>query len=327
MNFWDLGMVSTGPAYNQWEMLSFQPSIPASFATSTTAFVSTYHEELLAKIFEVDVENWSTHYKRIVPEMDYGLLVEGLNDATSGIGSTELLDSSNPNFTNAGLKADPQWFTTGYFPWINFSDSSSLVTFSVTPMGDSVLNHITTEYDINAPAADFTPSKKMDVFLVPSLPYVRGRLDYWSGGTRYVQQLNDFFHLYDRSIFLNPAHPLYEINGHFILGQGIGTTYNAGAYSTWEAVRDYAKTLDNARARYSTTDPPSFTSSDDGTNFGNIASPGYGAGAVLSDTTNFVSFLAGNSSAFLGNPANQTRLRCVIRQNGTFYYVWNIAYT
>lgn len=332
INFWDLGMVSTGSAYHQWEMLDFQPSIPASFATSTNAFVSTYHDELLDKIFEVDVENWRTHYKRIVPDMDYQLSVWALNGSFSPIGTEEVLGDSNPNFTSAGLKAQDVWFTAGNVPAIGAVTAPHPEVFTLTLLGESSLTHITTEYDITAPAADFTPSKKMDVFMVPSLPQMRGRVHYFNAGTVYDQQLNDFWHLYDRGIFLTSSHPLYNFRGsHFDVGQALSTIYNSGEFDAWAAVVDYMKGFGGARGRYSTDGVPTYGGDDDGSNFGNIIPspyPTFPPNGVAAANQNYA-FLNANSTSpgSPGNPQNQMRLKCVIYQSGTFYYVWNIAYT
>jgi hypothetical protein len=333
INFWDLGMVNTGTAYNQWEMLEFQPSIPGSFATSTAAFDDTYHNELLDKIFEVPVEDWKSHYKRIVPEMDYGIQVAAVNESLVPVGSVETLDSDNPNFTNAGLKADPEWFNySGYYPAINALDTSAFVAFGLTYFGEASFNKITTAYDINADAVEFVPSKQMHIYLVPSLPQMRGRLNYNPGGGTQTQQLNDFFHLYDRSLFLNPAHPLYA-GGAFVTGSYLGlsgtgglSVYDAATYARFMAIKEYMQAFDGARGRYSTDLGATWPTSDDGSNFASVVSPGYPTTVGL-NVDNLVSLIAGNSTSFQGNPNNQTRLRCVIRQDGAWYYVWNVAYT
>lgn len=327
INFWDLGMVSTGSLYHQWEMLDFQPSIPASFATSTNAFISTYHDELLDKIFEVDVENWRTHYKRIVPEMDYGLTVWAQhNSSFSFIGTEEVLDSSNPNFTNAGLKAQADWLTTDYSPGIGLNNSNRYGAFRAVRFGESIINHITTTYDINASPVSFTPSKKMDVFLVPSLPQMRGRVDYFDSGTHYDQQLNDFWHLYDRGIFLTASHPIYGTEGQAQLN----SVYNSGDMADWQALLDYMKGFTGARARYSTDNGATWPSSDDGSNFGAVIPdpyPTFPPNGIADDTSNVLALNASNSTTSPGSSENQIRLRCVIFQGGIYYYVWNIAYT
>jgi hypothetical protein len=333
MRFWDLGMVSTGPSHIEWEMLEFQPSMPGSFDTSTNAFDSTYHDELLDKIFEVPVEDWSTHYKKIVPDMDYELSVWAYEENLAGqIGSEEILSDDNPNFTDAGLKPDDQWFTEGYVPAVNVTAAHSQV-FTLTLLGESLLTHITTEYDIDAPAADFTPSKKMDVFLVPSLPQMRGRIRYFDSGTAYDQQLNDFWHLYDRGIFLTSSHPLYAYRtSHFNISAGLGTTFNGTAYSKWLAVTDYMKDFDGSRGRYSTDLGATWPTSDDGSNFGAIIPGGYPTFPPngIADSSSVLATLNANSTSFFGspgNPQNQMRLKCVIKQAGVYYYVWNVAYT
>jgi hypothetical protein len=84
-----------------------------------------------------------------------------------------------------------------------------------------------------------------------------------------------------------------------------------------------------ARGRYSTVFPVVYGATDDGSNFGTIIPSGYPTfppDGIAGSSEVYLSLLASNSSA-LGNPANQIRLRCVIKQNGQFYYVWNIAYT
>lgn len=333
MNFWDLGMVKTGPEYHEWEMLDFQPSIPASFATSTNAFNSTYHDELLDKIFEVPVEDWKGHYKRIVPEMDYRLNVWSYDfNAINNTGSVEVLSASNPDFTNGGLKPDDAWFEGGFMPAVGVGEPH-LPVFTLTLLGESVLTHITTENDITAPAADFTPSKQMEVYMVPALPQMRGRITYFDSGTQYTQQLNDFWHLYDRGIFLTSSHDLYNHrSGHFGVEAGLDTIYNSGAYTRWADVLTYMKGFVGARARYSTDGGSTWPTSDDGSNFGAVIPdpyPTFPPNGIASSAAVLASLNANSTSFFTlpGNPQNQMRLKCVIKQNGTFYYVWNIAYT
>jgi len=336
INFWDLGMVSTGAGTTDWTMLDFQPSI-CPFGTISGDFDTTYTQELLDKIFEVPVTSWSTHYKKIVPGMDYKLDVASNSVLdNSQIGPVEILDSSNADFTNSGLKAPSEWFTAASEYVINVGLSSDVypaIRITRFSSRSATGNKVTTEYDITAPSVTFTPSKKMDIFLVPALPYVKCRLEFRLSGVENFQRMDEFFWLYDRSIFLTPSHALYNRNGiHFVSGLGgvnnrlteLGnSTLYADFVSGYEWIRD---NIANCRAEYATGSAPPFTVFDDGTAFGN---PTYAYNPPSGDTIWFAQAdLSGNSSSdsLPGSDDHRTLLRCVIKQNGTYYYFWNSVY-
>jgi hypothetical protein len=282
----------------------------------------------------VPVEDWRTHYKRIVPGMDYPLEIRSRDISGSFLSTQYLLDSSNPDFTDAGLKVEPTFF-----------DDDKLLAMNFTGPGGGLFNaqflqkgasstfsgcYVTDEYDPSAAEVDFTPRKDCDVFLVPALPYALCRFEYaGSGGTPYhTQQLNEFFYLLDRNIYLSPGHPMHSaekfVNFRNTSGAEEG---DATQYDDFLAIADYFKGMDNARGRYSTTLPVSYGSPDDGSSFGGVLG-GYSYTPPPPDTEGVVYMAAsfdGNTSNTALSRANdnQTLLRAVIRQGGAYYYVWN----
>lgn len=327
MNFWDLGMVSTGPSYIQWQMLDFQPSA-CPLGTSSQTFNTTWHEELLDKIFEQPVETWRTYYKKIVPDMNYPLEIRS-RDLSGSFLSTSYDLSSAPEFSDQGLKVESTFFNddkllttnfTGGDPALfrsQFLENGASPTFSGTK--------VTTTYDPGASNVAFQPKKNCDVFLVPALPYALCRYEYYeSGGTpSHFDKLNEFFYLLDRGVMITPGHDMYGATKFVnFRNTGAGEEGSQTEYDDFKTIAEHFKTFDNARASYNggaAADPAAF---------GAILPPTYSytpPGTFTEGIAHMAASFDGNTSntAITSNSDNQMLLRAVIYQDGQYYYIWN----
>lgn len=332
MNFWDLGMVSTGSDYNEWDMLDFQPSA-CPYDTSSQTFDTTYHQELLDKIFEVPVEEWSTYYKRIVPEMEYGLQISAQDSSGFNFSTNYFLNSSQAEFTNAGLKVESTFFDDNKTLRIN-QLGNKVAFFRTQVLQTSSSTKVTTEYDFNADAVSFTPTKTCQVFLVPALPYALSRFNYREpGGSSYVRQLNEFFYLLDRKIVIEPYATVHELNGisDFVNFENPTDAGSQDEFERFVAVADYMEGFTNARARQLVTAPSTWTDIDPLT-YTDVLPGSYSFSPANPPSQPFAEgvismqcSLNGNTAntANIGTSSNQIRLRAVIKQQGTFYYLWN----
>jgi hypothetical protein len=338
VNFWDLGMVSTGAGTAQFTELDYGPIVP-TFASQTsygnpTSHSSAYpnlaehdYDGLLSKIFEQPLSSWKTYYKKITPAMDYDLRVAKWDTGLTGASATEILSSDNPNFTNGGLKVPSDFFDPGYVMRIADFFAGTEVATQPFFLGDVPENKITTEFDIEAPAATFAPSGNMDVFLMPTLNFAGGWAQTNGTATYNDQHLNDFWILYPRGAFLDPLHPLYPLekfthgfNGNNAkhppegnLNNLPSSPYDSTGYSRALTITEWMKTLPGSRGIYrvSTSGLGGFTTTDDGSMF-NSGVPATPTGDIFYYSTYFTP-----------SNINLIYLRAVVLKGGTYYYFWN----
>lgn len=333
INFYDLCSISTGPGITQFTELDYQYPIPAfgtqaqygnpsSGSSVYPDIAATDYNGLLAKIHEVPLEDWKTTYKKITPAMDYDININRTDIAGSPLEAAQVLSNDNPNFTDAGLTLPASYYGSDYI----YLTESQLITQPFF-IDDHPNNHITTEFDINADAVPFTPSKKMDVFLIPSLLFIGAQTQLSPGPVLYNEQhLNDYWIFWPRGYFVDPSHPLYDGSaagfnyfnnerppeGNF----HSSSPYNVANYQKGRAFAEWLKTLPDARGIYreasSGFDPFSFT--DDGSYFNT------GVGASPDASTFYY------SSYHVPANQNLVYLYGVVLQNGTFYYFWNAGW-
>ncbi len=340
MNFWDLAMVSTGPGPTDWTMLDFSASAP-DFDISPNEFNTVQHQELLDKLFEQPVATWDSYYKKIVPGMNYQTIITGYDTATSSAGAfgDESLAADNPHFTDKGLRAPSGWFThPDVFPAIGFEGAVNYLALPLLILGSGnpslTGNKVTAEYDITADAVEFVPARKMDVFIVPTLPRTFARIWYEDGMTQFSQELNNLYWLYDRGIFLTPSHDFYNA-GNVTAGVIIDNVFdvipgNQTKLDNFFIYAEFFKTLFHARGRYNDGEPfDPFTFSDDGSLFDTALPATYDATKhlVAEATIGTDSFTLLSHSHNVQNVNNQMLLYCVVRQHGQYYYFWNLANT
>jgi hypothetical protein len=337
IRFFDLSMVTTGPGVLDFTKLNYEYPIETfasdydppedNFTNKYDIPSGTEYNGLITKITEQPVNGWASYYKKLTPAMDLGITVDKY-DLSSGVIASQELSDDNPNFTDNGLTLPSHYFDSPYKIYFDgfFNYTSFYQPFII---GEHSSNKITATANISASAVSFTPSNRMDVFLMPSLCFQGSWIQLRPAASAPRDlHLNEFWDFYPREAMLNPAHPIHDlfffnVDGSILPRGGLlhdvpalpAAPYDPTLYARGLALAEWMTEHPNARSQVRNTINTGAFSSADPVDFLN----------GLADTPDSSTLYFFNAYFAAAN-INLVYLRGVVRQAGQTYYFWNSSY-
>lgn len=254
-----------------------------------------------ALIFAVPMDQWKSTFKPISktlssvhPDTRYQLGVQFADFQFGDLGNPDFDEFSGTTLqlSDEELAESFVIYTDGFY----FDDEEIYLS------GDAFENQkITAVNDFNADPAAFTPSSKMDIYLMPAFVLYRG---FHENGAGDRQRLNQFHQNYSREQFLEhheTSDPL------FVPFNGVRGAFDPAAARVLRTTA-FMKALPDARSLISESNgDETYTASVQAASvFENIESGEYAAM---------------DQAGFGGNHISGTLL-CVINKDGNWFYVW-----
>lgn len=338
IRIYDCGYIKVG---GEWTTLDWVDNIfvDLPLAGSGSSIINDEYTETLSryqnladKVLEVPLNEFNRTYKRINTEY-----IETLHDssglATGGDYSIAAYYNGYYNPINPAFPTfDTLWVGNAYRPSTDAQPfPSAIFSWNMGTLGfvDYFTNFgkVTAEYDFSAPAVDFVPSEKMEVYLMPSPVYVSAFTTYTvTGSLVRTRSAIAMFLLLPRHILFNPAHPDYTsaIN----LFYGGDKDYSSGAsYSNPSAV--YSAAVDAVNFLVDTYQYPGRVIQQDialpGVTY-SYSDPGYGGfveGGLFPTPSGYTNITIAADFTWRGTTMPSGILLGIIKKDGQYYYVWD----
>lgn len=313
IRFWDMGFILDGADYINLPYADPQNGTPLTYDAGTNSVIPTASPTITDYttrddlIFAIDIADWKTNFRQI--NQSY---IDRLGVSFTYKGEANVLQASDPRWDGDTWMPDGTESGTD-----TFLNSPELTVLDISP---ATTHKFTTTRDYSATGVSFTQSEAMDIFMFPNFLYLGTNIqvNYSDiAGHQHAELLDWSSIIAPRDVALDTGHPYY---GLFTRLFGSSTYAN-----DWYGI-DYIKTYHGFRAiaqdRSATGNPfvysplavADFAIAFDPTRF----PPPPATGPSLTGAS-FVQIVIDAQQ----KPNVVGSLIAVIKQNGTYYYVWS----
>lgn len=198
IKFWDLGYYLSGQtnAGRQAPPFDMVNGVPGDYTGATDQAMLT---AIQAEVLAIPRNDWQATFRRIEKGSDF----EG--SISVGIGAEEFTLAVFPGWKADGLHLTP---TESEAFYLSFAPPLYSQQFFIIDGLDPDFTKVTSTPDINAPAVDFTPGSRMNVYIMPPAYEYFGQAMYTDGAGTHTEYLDYFRAVFDRNLF----------NGYLTLG-------------------------------------------------------------------------------------------------------------
>ena len=326
INFYDLGYFLSGESYSTFDNIHqvlVAPSSPTDegLEWDTSLIEETFFPDLESEIFSTSTDNFLTSFFRIPKgNLNFERCVNvAWTEGEDFIGGElQTLEQWKAN----GLKLSPSQVAT-----LEIYPLTAMYNTDVLELGAMTNLKATLTRDYEAESVSFTPSNKMDVFLMPSGVF-NASLSQYADGLMTGVDFSDYrlkFEVLNAQLQLLPR----DVS----LGQYLALLDDLGSLNDYQTKWRYAQLMKNfpdvrAKRRILEVDevsnPTQYVYSTETFDAAGYPFAGvFDENAPGGDAETFMMQFFGFFSPYLDT--EYTRLKAVIRKNNTWYYIWSTA--